>query len=64
MLGKAGVWTNPLDETKMVTSLDDLVYSPDFDTFEKGMLAKAKKRGVRVVSWSLTPGVSSLRRCT
>jgi len=44
MLGKAGVWTNPLDETKMVTSLDDLVYSPDFDTFEKGILAKAKKR--------------------
>lgn len=44
MLGKPGVWTNPLDESKMVTSLDDLAYAPDFDTFEKAILAKSKRR--------------------
>lgn len=42
--GKNGVWTNPIDESKMITSLNDYSYAPDFDAFEKGILAKAKKR--------------------
>ena len=44
MIGKSGVWTNPLDETKMVTNLDELAFAPDFDAFEKGIQAKVKKR--------------------
>lgn len=42
-LGKQGVWTNPIGN-EIVTGLGDYAYSPDFDTFEKGILAKAKKR--------------------
>lgn len=44
MIGKSGVWTNPLDETKMVTNLDELAFAPDFDAFEKNIQSKVKKR--------------------
>lgn len=42
-LGKQGVWTNPIGD-EVVKGLSEYAYSPDFDTFEKGILAKAKKR--------------------
>ena len=44
MLGKSGVWANPRDESKMVKSLDGLIFEPDFDAFEKGIQTKIKKR--------------------
>jgi hypothetical protein len=44
MIGKSNVWTNPLNETKMVTNLDELAFAPDFDAFEKNIQSKVKKR--------------------